>query len=1329
MRRAARILAALLVAALMLTSAAVGALLVTAHTAAGRRLIERWTPRLTGGLVRISGLAGSLPDDIELGTVDLSDDRGVWLSAEHVSLRWSALDLIAWRVHVDRLEVARLRVLRPPEAPPHAGAVQPSGGGGPSLPRIDVGRLSVAALVLEPAIAGSRATLSVSGSAHLESLDEATARFSARRTNGEGDYQLDLRFDRAGMNATLRLEEPASGPLEHLVQLPGLGALSLEASLAGPRNAESVRLDARVGTLAAHVQGTVNLPRRAADLTYSIESPAIAPRANLSWKRLSVAGRWSGSLDAPSGASRVRVDGLELPGGTRLASLAGNLTAASGAIELRVTAGGLVLPGPAPRLFAQSPVRLDATLHVNEPRRPLEITVRHRLVSLTAQALTSATHGATFDVRIPDIAPFAALARLQVTGGMTAQGTIDANGSAMRLELSATGGLTGRGMLAKLLAGASRVRLSAGWTHDTLDVARLEVSGGTMSLSGSGSARAASGAPSTGWQIERARWQLELPHLSAISSALRGALAMTGEASGPLASLATQIQTNSTLSVHGSPQETIDAVLQTRGLPPNLTGTLQAHGLLDGSPLALDASLMRDAGRRRHLFVRRATWKSVHVDADVTAGPRLSLASGKLDLRIDRLADLQPLLGRALEGRLSGSTTFTTSGASTLARVRIEALDVASAGMSGADVRLSGAGPLQALPLTLAVRIPNLAGGPASLDASLQASLPDRALALERIAAQYRGATLKLLSPARLSLAGGLRMSKVRLGVERAVLELEGEVAPALDLRASLHELDAKVIDVFEPNRLASGTIDAAAHLTGWLQAPRGRVTVTVHGLRMAASAAQDLPPIDATAAARLSGTDAQINAQLGAGRTSRITVDGRVPLNAAGHYGLKVSGSLDVALANPLLEAHGERASGTLAVDATVTGPASDPEIGGALELTRGDLRDYAEGLHFGDITARIVGGRGILRVASLSARAGRGTVSMRGTLGVLEPHMPVDLKLSAKNAEPIQSDLLTADLDADIRVEGTLRQRIDVTGSIHVNRAQIGIPNSLPPNVAVLDVRWPGEAPPQPAARRLAIGLDLAFDAPRGIIVQGRGLDAELGGSLKIGGTTQDPQVRGGFRMIMGTFSLASTQLRFSSGGVTFTGAGLKHQIDPSLDFLAQATVANATVTLRITGFADAPKFELSSSPKLPQDEILARLLFGESASQLSTLQVAQIGAALASLSGVGGGNTLNPLARVQKALGLAQLTVASATTTAAKGTTQSSGASITAGRYVSNRVFVAATQNTTGTSQLKVDVDLTKHLKLQTRIGNGTATAQGTTPENDPGSSVGLSYQFDY
>ncbi|MGC2498021.1 MAG: translocation/assembly module TamB domain-containing protein, partial [Acidobacteriaceae bacterium] len=72
---------------------------------------------------------------------------------------------------------------------------------------------------------------------------------------------------------------------------------------------------------------------------------------------------------------------------------------------------------------------------------------------------------------------------------------------------------------------------------------------------------------------------------------------------------------------------------------------------------------------------------------------------------------------------------------------------------------------------------------------------------------------------------------------------------------------------------------------------------------------------------------------------------------------------------------------------------------------------------------------------------------------------------------------------------------------------------------------------------------------------------------------------------------------------------------------------------------------------------------------------------------------------------------------------------GAMLTAGKYVSKRVYVAASQSTTGYSQVQVNVDLSQYLKLQTRLGNGTATAQGTTPENDPGSSIGLAWQMPY
>ncbi len=173
-------------------------------------------------------------------------------------------------------------------------------------------------------------------------------------------------------------------------------------------------------------------------------------------------------------------------------------------------------------------------------------------------------------------------------------------------------------------------------------------------------------------------------------------------------------------------------------------------------------------------------------------------------------------------------------------------------------------------------------------------------------------------------------------------------------------------------------------------------------------------------------------------------------------------------------------------------------------------------------------------------------------------------------------------------------------------------------------------------------------------------------------------------------------------------------------------QTTVGATTVIMKITGPADAPQFELTSSPPLGQDEIMAQLLFGTSVQQLSGLQVAQIGATLATLSGVGGDSGLNPLAKLQKSLGLDRLTVGSGTTYTATGP-ESAGASIAAGRYITKRVYVEAKQTSQGTSQLETDVDLTKHLKLQTRRGQrlslGPGRHAGQRSRQQPGPALAV------
>jgi translocation and assembly module TamB len=613
-----------------------------------------------------------------------------------------------------------------------------------------------------------------------------------------------------------------------------------------------------------------------------------------------------------------------------------------------------------------------------------------------------------------------------------------------------------------------------------------------------------------------------------------------------------------------------------------------------------------------------------------------------------------------------------------------------------------------------------------SLGASGNFNLDAQQISVASALGSYAGQEIRLLEPARIHFGNEIAVDLLKLGAQKAELDVQGQISPTLALRASLRQVEPALVNAFIPNLLAAGVIEAHADLHGSVTAPVGEISMSAVGIESADDVALGLPPANIHLTAGLRGHTADIDARLDAGSASQMTALGQAPLAADGEVNMKINGKTDMGLMNAFLEARGQHASGQLDIDATITGNVASPQINGTVALKDGKINDYGRGISFTDIAAQIVGDQGTLLIKSFTASAAPGTVSMSGSVGILQQGIPVDLQITARNAQPLVSKLITANLNGDLTIKGTARERLDIVGSVHLNRTLIGIPNGLPLNVAVLDVRRRGKKAPVVREKPLVIGLNVAVHAPDEILVQGRGLDARMRGDLQIGGTTDSPFVTGGFDLDRGTFSLAGGRLNFTDGHVTFNGAGLQNKIDPTLDFTASAVISDTTATMHITGLADAPVFDFSSSPPKQQDDIMALLLFGAPTQQLTPLQLAQVGAALASMSGVGGSNSLNPLVKIQKSLGLDRLNIGAGTTNPQTG--QDSGASIEAGRYVTKRVYIEAKQSTAGTSQVEADVDLTKHLRLQTRLGNGTAV-QGTTPDNDPGTSVGLIYRFEY
>jgi translocation and assembly module TamB len=1328
MRRALKISAWVTGSLALLILVSMGALLIAGNTGSGRAMIAKLTHRLTSGHVSLTGLAGSFPAHLVLARLELSDDRGVWLSADRVTLDWSPWALLARRLQIDTLHAASMDMERLPESSPNSN--EPV-----SIPRIDAAAVTVDVVKLGPELAGAPASLVLRGNAHLRSVQDMTINATARRINGDGDYDLRLRFDPKRMDAALILHEPAGGPLENLLQLPGLGALAATLNLSGPRAAERLELSIDAGGLRGRAQGSFNLDDLSADVDFAADSPELAPRTDLAWGRASVHGRWHGSVKAPQANAHIEADQLRLPGGTALAALKADLAASSGAAALHALVGGLQLPGPQARLLRDSPLTIDASLRLDQAARPLDLTASHRLFSLHAVTeltpAAAAKRSATLELRLPNVTPLAALVNQNVRGSALLKAQLSVEAEVWHVALNATAALgAGTEVWSGAVGDRPALQLSGALTERAIVLESLKFTGRALSLTANGEvSRPAPGSRTAGPATVRARWDFTASDLKLWSPLLAGTLKATGKVDGAGAALTAEAQVTSALSVRGSPTGTLTAEIALSGLPSAPGGTLVAQGWLDGAPVHVDVAVERARAGSVRALLRRADWKSAHVDGDITVATATAQTQGQLRLQMGQLAELEHLIGVKVAGSVAGTVVLHPEQGRNHAQIQLDARDLAVGPIVG-NAQLTADGAADAAGFKLELQVPKLHGSAASMSASGSLNLDGRVITVAKAVLNYHDQQVRLLSAARLALANGVSVDVLKLGVQQAVFQLDGEISPALNVHASLRQLQPSLVNVFAPGLLASGTIEASAQLQGSLASPTGQVRLTATGLAASDDAALGLPPLDVRATAQLMGDTADIDARLLAGSASRLSVTGRAPLSADGALDLKISGTLDIGMINPLLEARGQRAAGELSVDATVAGSAAAPQIGGTLNLTKGSVRDYVRGVSLTDITAAAVGSEGTLQINSFTATAAPGTVSMTGTVGVLQAGLPVDLKIRAVNAQPIASKLVTSNLNAELRVSGTARARLDIVGTIHLNRTLIGIPNSLPLNVAVLDVRRRGKAAPAAPDKPLVVGLDVAVQAPQEILVQGRGVDAEMGGDLHIGGTTDSPSVTGEFDLIpgRGSLSIAGNRLSIILGHVSFSGAGLRTKIDPILDFTAQTTASNlTTASVHIFGFADAPQFEFTSNTGAPPDVIMAQLMFGKDPSQLTALELAQAGAALATLSGVGGDGGLNPLVKLQKSLGLDRLSVGPGTNTAPG--TENSGAAIAAGRYISKRVYVEAKQSTTGSSQLVAVVDLTKHLKLQTRVGNGTATVVGTTPENDPGSSVGLQYQFEY
>jgi translocation and assembly module TamB len=1325
MRRARKILAWVLGVAVGLPLVVVALVVLLLNVDPGRRLVERLASQLTSGQVVLTGLGGRFPDALRLAHAEVRDSQGAWLVLDGVVLNWSPSRLLWREARVDLLQAGRVQVLRLPVTAAPTPA-QPASSAPFSLPvHVAVEALHIARAEIGAPVAGVAAVLALNGSAHLASLQDGDVDVAIDRQDSPGHYAVQGRIDPLNLSAQLNLSEPAGGLIASVAKLPNLGPIAMKASVAGPRTDEAATLSLTAGPLQAAAHGTMNLDGQAADLDVTASAPAMTPAPGVSWQSVMLDAHVHGPFTKPDATGHLRLAGVEAAG-AGFASLAADLQGNQGAAGLHAIITGLHIPGPKPDLLA-APLTVQADVRLDQPDRPVTFTLDHPLVQARGTAKTGGDISAHVDLTLPDLTPLAAAGGVDLRGrtqlavqAAMAGGTtkVDVDGT-----LAVTGGMT---PIPGLVGDAAKIGVSVALTGSDITVSRAQVDGKAFSVSANGTDKASA--------LDFA-YRVGLPDLAVLAPTVAGAVTVQGTAKGPMDDLAVAADLTGDVGTKGVPRGPVTVALRATGLPGKAAGTVTATGTLEGAPLNLAVKADRAADGTLNATIDRADWKSLHAEGNATLPPGATLPQGVVKLRMTRLEDLRALAGQPISGSITADATFDPGavklnlqavgagipgsqvGRAVLAArvtdpvtrpVVAATLDVTGINASGiaGSAKLAADGPEDALGLKLSAALNNLAGADATFTTAATLNATAKTLQLAALQAVWKGQTVRLLAPARVSFGSGVAVDRLRIGLQQAVLEVAGRASPTLDLTASLRGVTPDLAKPFAPAVDADGQITADARLTGTPAAPQGTVKMTAAGLRMRTGPGRALPPANITASAQLAGQAATIDVRLAAGR-SNLTVTGRAPLGA-GALALQAAGAVDLAMLDPVLAPDGRRVRGRVTLDAGITGTLAAPQANGSLVLAGGEVQDFAQGVHLTGLAATIQASGQTVRIASFTGHAGPGTISASGSVGLQAP-MPIDFTLTMKNARPLASDRLTATLDAALAVRGSVQDGLGASGRISIQRADINIPEHLPASVAVLNVRVAGQPPPPPPAPGPVIRLDLSLDTPGQIFVRGRGLDAVLGGRLHVGGTTTAPQVNGGFTMQHGTFSLAGTTLTFTRGTVGFHGAGVTGTIDPSLDFEADVTTSTVTATLNVGGYASAPKITLSSVPQLPQDEILAQLLFGRSAKDLGPFQYAQIAAALADLSGATSGS--NPLDTVRKGLGLDRLSVG--------GGTSGSSASIEAGRYIANGVYVGAKQGTAGAqTQATVQIDITKGLKVETDVGSGTG-----------GNSVGLSYQFEY
>ncbi len=1199
--------------------------------------------------VTLDGFAGALSSRATIDEITVTDPDGVWFRATDVALVWSRSALLTGAIKIDEISIGKIDLPRPPlpSSDPATLAAATTPFSLPDLPvSVDIAKMAIVEAVLGQALFGQAATVRFDGSANLAD-GAGRVDLNLERLDHPGKITLAGGFDNASrvLDLDLNLQEPENGLAANLLSLPGKPSVHLTALGNDPIDDFKAQID------------------------------------------------------------------LSTNGQERLTGTVTLLTDADGTSRFAANLGGDIAPVFVPDFadFLGDSVQLQA-----RGQRDLTGALQLNQLNLSAAALRLRGSGTIGADGWPQI--------LSLDGSITPP-------SGERVVLPLPGPRTA--IRAAVLSGEFDAASGSEWqlSGRVMGLVQDGLTLGSVGFDGAGDIDQDAARVTGDVSFDAASiFPDNAPMARAIGTGLSGGVEFDWAPSAPL-SLRNLSLTGEDYGVTGALTVSDPTQLQTLKLTPDIT--LSASDLMRFDDLA-------------GLKLSGAAKLSIKGEiSPLTGGFALRFLGDTQDLQIG-IQQVDPLiLGH---GEFSVNATRDTAGLH-ITPVLIDTPE-ASLSLTGTLSEDNSTADFNARLRNVGLSLPGLTG-PATLNATARQEGEDWLLTASSTLpgatnARFSG-RIDQIAPSEWAASGDLTADVGQLAAYARLVgqPLAGAATLSAKGNADLQDLSfgLSANGTLSNPRFGNATVEPLLRGVSryTLSATRQGDTITIRQLDLTASginadlsgqfgpttgdlryqvALPDLARIvpDLPGAAQLSGTaikqgsDWQITASGRGPGGITLASQGRVATDVS-RLDLRVTGAAPLAIANRYLK--GQAISGQADFDLLVNGPPALSSLSGQITLAQGRVTTPALGIAIENIAGPVTlsSGRANLDLAGKIASGGR--VRATGPISLTAP-FTADLAATLSDVTLRDPSLYEVNLDGDLRVTGPLTGGAGIGGKIALNSAEMRIPQ-FNPSYSALEglrhlnpsakvkrtLRFAGldETPDTTPEPSVAYPLDLTITAPAKLFVRGRGLDAELGGSLRLTGTSNDIVPIGGFDLIRGRIDLLGRRLDLTEGS-----ARLRGSFDPVIDFSASSEVEDVTVTLRLFGLASSPELTVTSVPELPQDEALSYFLFGKNATSISALQAVQLAAAIRTLSGRGG---LGITERLRQDLGVDELDI---------GTDEDGEAQAKIGKYVSDNVYTDVTIKSGGDSQINLNLDLTPNVTVRGRLDSDGDTGIGIFFEKD-------------